>query len=289
MEEKTINSQELMNVLRSMKDEDELFYFFLRTCENGNLQLCQMCLDAGADINIYEHFHHQPLLKVLVSSGKFTTKVADWLIEKGADINITGYGNFTPLTTACYNGELEIAKYFIDKGIKIRQYKKDGDTSDLYYAVGGGNYEIVRLLLEAGADLEADVRYEDNPFIRAVEEKKSNIVELFLQKGVSPNFYLYGSTPLHNAVAERDTEIARLLLEYNANVNAKLQDSCSFIKEYLAVNSIDIAIFNQDIAMQKLLLEFGGTISSKEEKIKALTMCCEDEEISPMIKKVLAS
>lgn len=287
MEEKTINYQELVDVVRRMKRKDELFYFFLRSCESGNLQLCQLCLDAGADINIYEHWYKQPLLLVLIDNGKFTTKVADWLIEKGAEINI-GSGRYTSLSLACSKGDFNIAKYFIDKGIKIHQYKEDKEISDLYCAVNGGNYEIVKLLVELGVDLEADVRYEANPFVRAVEMRKSNIVELFLKKGVIPNLYCYGRTPLHIAVKNKDLETAQLLLKYNANVNAQLQCG-NWIEDYLSVTPMDMAVFMKDTDMQKLLRDFDGGVSSKEEKLKAITEYCNSEKISSMIKKVLAS
>ena len=71
MEEKSIQYQELLKVVRSMRREDELFYFFLRACENGNLQICQICLDAGADINIFEHFYNK---HSAVSAGKNTER-----------------------------------------------------------------------------------------------------------------------------------------------------------------------------------------------------------------------
>lgn len=296
MEEKTIKSNELIDVLRSMNN-NELFNFFLYSCENGHLDLCQLCLDVGADINIRECYYGHTLLYILVSNGKFTATVADWLIGKGADINAGSNTGWTPLTMACYRGNFAIAKYFIDKGSTIRQYKDAKDVStDLYLAVsgdfdnprGGNHLEIVKLLLEKGVDLDADIQHHMNPFIYAIEKKKTNIVELFLQRGLSPNYYHQGITPLHIAVANKDTKTARLLLDYNANVNANLQDSYT-IKKYLSITPMDIAVFKHDTKMQQLLLEFGGTTSSKEERINALLECCDDNEVSSKIKKVLAS
>lgn len=287
MAKETIQYQELLNVVRSMKREDEVFYFFLRACENGNLQICQICLDAGADINICEHFHKQTLLEKLVESGKFTTEVGDWLIEKGA--NITGLGGWSNLTAACYQGSFDIAKYFIDKGIKIKQYKDNEGSSDLYYAVYGKNYEVVKMLLELGVDLESNIRYEQNPFIQAINSEQPKIVELFLQKGASPDFYTYGKTPLHIAVSNKDIHTVNILLKYNANVNARLKESAIFINDDFALTPMDIAVLNQDIDMQKLLSAFGGTVSSKEEKIQVLTECSDSEKGFLMMKKILAS
>ena len=51
--EQTITSEELISVLKLMNEEQK-YYFFLRTCQAGNLKICQICLDAGIDINIRE-------------------------------------------------------------------------------------------------------------------------------------------------------------------------------------------------------------------------------------------
>ncbi len=290
MAKETIQYQELLNVVRSMKRKDELlFYFFLSACENGNLQICQFCLDAGADINFREPYYKETLLIKLVKSGKFTTEVGDWLIEKGANINIPGIAGFTSLTEACCQGSFDIAKYLIDKGIKIRQYKNERElSSDLYYAVCGKNYEIVKMLLNSGVDLESTIK-GDNLLIAAVNRKQPKIVELFLQKGASPDFCTCYKTPLHIAVSNKDIQTANILLKYNANVNARLKGSARFVNDDVVLTPLDIAVLNQDIDMQKLLTAFGGTVSSKEEKIQTLTECNDSNKGFLMLKKILAS
>lgn len=292
MSKKTIQYQELLNVVRSLSNvgKDNLFYFFLSACENGSLQICQICLDAGADINITESRYGHTLLYKLVENGKFTTEVADWLIEKGADINIPTKFGMTNLSRSCLSGNFESAKYFMDKGIKIAK-------DDLHYAVCGGNYEIVKMLLELENDLK-DISYS---FFDAIVSKRTNIVELFLQKGATPNFYSgSGITPLHRATLNKDIQTAQILLKYNASVNAKLKADARFVydefttdkypfNQSFALTPMDIAVINQDIAMQKLLTSFGGFVSSKEEKIQALSECSNNEIAISILKKILAS
>lgn len=201
MSKKTIQYQELLNVVRNLR-KDDLFYFFLSACEKGSLQICQICLDAGADINITESNYGYTLFFKLAENGKFTTEVADWLIEKGADINIPTKFGMTNLSRSCLSGNFESAKYFMDKGIKIAK-------DDLHYAVCGGNYEIVKMLLELENDLK-DISYS---FFDAIVSKRTNIVELFLQKGATPNFYSgSGITPLHRATLNKDIQEKRVNL-----------------------------------------------------------------------------
>ena len=84
---KSIKKEELIAVLQRMENED-LYNFFLRCCEVENLDLCQICLDAGFNVNSRESTYGTPVIVMLVSTEKLTIKVADWLIKKGADINL---------------------------------------------------------------------------------------------------------------------------------------------------------------------------------------------------------
>ena len=193
------------------------------------------------------------------------------------------------------NGNYDIAKYFIDKGIKLTKYH-DRFGGDLHWAVHEKHYDIVKLLLESGAEFETDVKEDtENPFFCAVERKQYQIVELFLQKGTSPNFYVYGDgymiTPLHLATQMKDIKMASILLKYNANVNAKMDNNNKrFIKDTTLLTPMDIAVFNQDVEMQKLLESFGGIVSSKEEKIQSiLEHYDEDNEKYLQLKKLLKS
>lgn len=289
MAKKMIKYQELVNVVRGVKSNDAMFEFFLSACKNANLQICQICLDAGADINIRESFHKESLLDNLISSGKFTTEVGDWLIEKGVDVNVMSYySDMSSLSMACLSGNIEIVKYFIDKGLKIRQPKDDNvKHSDLDYAVWGGNDEVVKMLFELGADLD------EYAYIRALEGKKCKIVELFLQNGASANINCGGYRPLHIATKNHDIQTANILLEYNAKVNAKIKWlGCSFSygDHDFVLTPMDIAVSTKDIDMQKLLESFGGSVSSKEEKIQVLVNAENfKDECCSALKKIMKS
>lgn len=296
MAKENVDYQELLNIVRSMKNSDELYYFFLRACENGSLNVCQICLDAGADINMRESKYKHTLLNGLTENNKLTPEVADWMIKNGADINLVGYGQ-SNLSWACINDNYDIAKYFIDKGIKFTKYDSNlGLVGDLYWAVDGKNYNIVKLLLESGVEFETDVICDSNPFMNAVENKLYEIAELFLQNGLSPDFYAYDFyhycvAPIHIATKMKDIQMTSILLKYNANVNAKIKNNNEwFIEDTTLLTPMDIAVFNQDVEMQKLLESFGGIVSSKQEKIQSIQKNCdEDDKKALLLKKLLES
>lgn len=293
MKEKTIKDNELLDVLRRM-NRNELFSFFEYSCASGHLDLCQLCLDAGENMT---HSVEGPILVALVRQGIFNTKAADWLIEKGIDLNACDDIGYSALTYACSHGNFDCAKYLIDKGAIIYQCKykfKKRYESDLCVAINSCScniaqkdqyVKIVRLLLEKGVDLEVNNK-KFNPLEEAIKYCYSDIIELFLKRGISPDYKYKGLTLLQYAVTKKETKMTRLLLEYNADVNAKIKDT-NTVKKYLALTPMDIAVSQNDAKMQELLLEFGGSTSSKEERIDVILK--NNTAVFSKIKKVLES
>lgn len=290
MTQRKISYDSLVSTLRLMARSDNLFYFFLRACEHGDLEICQACLDAGADINIVEHFHKETLLITMLYAGTLTVKVADWLISKGADINKSNIApEQTPLTLACYHGNFEWVKYFIEKGAKLdcrgQSPMCQAISSDIHHNVTI-ICKIVKLLLDSGAPTEENKPAEYfNPFVNAVSRKYSEVVKLLLEYGASPNHYLNdGRTPLHIAVSKGDVETARILLEGKADVNAPLSKNCYLIKSYKgASNSMDMAIAKKDTEMINLLVSFGGQASERFKKIQTLMELSTDNDVASIV------
>ena len=75
--------------------------------------------------------------------------MAQYLVDHGADIEV---GASTPLMEASQEGHIEIVKYIIDKGANIHALTNTMDTS-LTCAAANGHTNIVKLLLECGAVL----------------------------------------------------------------------------------------------------------------------------------------
>ena len=93
---------------------------------------------------------------------------------------------------ACFNINIKTVKNYINNGGNIDAKDERGFTG-LMYAAQGGHYELVRLLLENGAD----------PNIKA----------------------LNGSTALILASTEREiSDIINILLDYGADINAIIEE-----------------------------------------------------------------
>ena len=124
---------------------------------------------------------------------------------------------------------------------------RNGDPL-LYYAVMKGYIDIVKLLLEHGADANAHDRFINwGPLHIAAQSGNIEIVKLLLEHGADVHDSAgNGDTPLHNAVISNKIETAMLLLEHGARVNARniwdrtpFHYSCNKTVEFLAARVIE--------------------------------------------------
>ncbi len=96
-------------------------------------------------------------------------------------------------------------------------------TTKLFWAARGGDLEITRLLLEAGAKVAAEEHSEESSLHAAVEDANLPMVNLLLDydAAVALDWFDYvNRTPLIIAVEMESIPIARRLIEAGADVNA---------------------------------------------------------------------
>ena len=91
-------------------------------------------------------------------------------------------------------------------------------------AVDAGNFEIVKLLVDHGADINAKDFYNSTPLINAVGKYYTKIVEYLILKGANVNVK-YSSdewpTPIFLAVGSDYIPMAELLIKYRADLHKK--------------------------------------------------------------------
>ena len=104
-------------------------------------------------------------------------------------------------------------------------------TGVLHLAVFEGDVNVVRALLEAGADPNIEDERGTMPLYLA--ELGSELFIVLLEGGADPNIkYESGATPLHLAVFEGDVNVVRALLEAGADPN--VQDQGGAVPLHLA-------------------------------------------------------
>lgn len=112
----------------------------------------------------------------------------------------------------------------------------------LVSAAAMGEAKICRVLIEAGADMDAHSgqTMRTTPLHQAISYGQAECARMILEAGADPNLVVDGKTPLHNACSysrcSPKFEIADLLLQHGAQVNPP-QDSARLTPLQLAVRT----------------------------------------------------
>jgi uncharacterized protein len=102
-----------------------------------------------------------------------------------------------------------------------------GLESAIFPAIRGGQIEIVKLLIERRANVNAHNELGDTPLLVAVEHGPIEIVQMLLDAGADPNKPNFERSirPLIAAVSRGDAEIVKALVKADAWVNSSHYDT----------------------------------------------------------------
>ena len=164
-----------------------------RAAMSGNCDLVAWCLDQKAKTNIkYKLTGETPLIAAVRAKH---LDVALLLVERGANPNLKGRYGETALLSAANQGETALVKALLDKKAKIlpATAKLDRKTG-LHFACEHGHTDIVRLLVDAGADVnladsggEAPLGLAARSWRRRSDEEILVVFDLLLAKGADVN------------------------------------------------------------------------------------------------------
>ena len=107
---------------------------------------------------------------------------------------------------------------FVGKGGMLDTGKRGEYKMTIYQAASTGDLETVEKLLESGTDVNQKIRQGYTPLMAAGTKE---ITEFLISKGASVNESTIFGTALHEAVNSRRYEVAKVLLENGASVDAK--------------------------------------------------------------------
>lgn len=106
----------------------------------------------------------------------------------------------TPLHLASKNGDLELVRVLVNAGVNIDGYDQNQNTP-LKLAATYGKIEVVRFLVSKGAKIDHANYYSVTPLMSAIFSDRLDVVKFLLQAGANPNTPLtfFKRTPLHFA------------------------------------------------------------------------------------------
>jgi ankyrin repeat protein len=236
----------------------------------GDADAVRTLLDANRDA-VYvrnqdeENFDEMTPLHSAAKYGQLA--IVKLLVERGAEVYSNPVATYPPVVVAAWHKHPPVVDYFLseipDKArgtnglgvtihlaarqswtgivrkhleidpLSVHQRGLIGDTP-LHWPAHNGFVEIVEMLLDAGADVEADeIGWIGGKPIHWACEHKPATTKLLIERGakvnsrnVLPTSSCFGRTPLHHNAAQRDDcgEATELLLAAGAEIDAADND-----------------------------------------------------------------
>ncbi len=129
----------------------------------------------------------------------------------------------TALMRAIESNDAAAVRKLIGQGANVDELTSSGDAP-LVMAAYLGHAEIVRLLLEAGADVKAvDPGMKATALHAAAYAGRTEAAKLLVQGGIDIDRQgpYNGYTALHDAIWQNNVEVARVLIDAGANLTLK--------------------------------------------------------------------
>ena len=127
-------------------------------CSRGNLDIAQILLKYGANVNGQSEGGDSALMEA-VDCDK--AHIVNWLLSEGADVNAqsTSKGHGTALIIACRRNTKLILKQLLEHGADVNVRLSNRfleEVSALSVACSQADLDILRMLLDNGADINAE-------------------------------------------------------------------------------------------------------------------------------------
>jgi uncharacterized protein len=168
----------------------------------------------------------------------------EYLLDAGADVNAAGRVGETALHAVCWGKDASIVALLLDHGADVNALF--GRESPLLIASGYGSFDMVSLLVEAGAEVNYKNESNGTPLRKASMAGCVQTVQFLFEHGAElDTLDSDGETPLCIALRCGHCEVAEYLLSVGASVDPVrlereyIEDG---ICEYDHVNSLQLML-----------------------------------------------
>ena len=264
-----INNGESKPIFRAINNNNE-----------NNREIVKYLLEQGVDVNGGEGYvppvvmaaknNHYDVVKYLIEKGanlvpssdfynvlyeaanNGNTQMIDLILKSGYPLDDNYL--FSTATKAIKNRNIDVLQYLLGNGYDLK-VKKDGESL-LEYA---DDYNIAKVLVEGGLDI--------NEYNKSAKDLK--MLEYLFENGASPNRIL------ENAITYGNTDILKLAIKYNANINCKNEIGTTALIEATKLGSRGCV---------KILLQSNADIGKKDRMGKTALDYAKDNNSKDIIK-----
>ncbi len=224
--------------------------------KKGVLENVRLLGEHGVRVN-REHLEEKTMLMHAVARGY--RDIAAYLLQKGARVDAQDRYGYSALMHAT---DPRIVRLLIEHKADLNLQDKYGRTA-LMHAVRKGRFEIVRLLVQKGADIDAQ-RSSNTPLAVALASKRYKIASFLIAGGANVNATMkpgfQGSlSVLEKAVRLGRLELVRALLDKGAKVGHRVVDGSG---DWAGYNALLFAAYRGHLDIVRLLVERGADLNA---------------------------
>jgi ankyrin repeat protein len=196
------------------------------------------------------------------------------ILAAGTPVDLRDTRGTTPLMHAAVVGSLEAMKLLLKAGADVNA-RNGLDATPLVWAASSP--DRANLLLDAGAEVNVVTKMWRTPLMMAAGTSGSAAtVKRILEKGAKTELQdVRGNTALLDAAAANETESVRLLLAHKADVNAG---------DFAGLTALSHAAGHSNVAMIRMLLAKGaGVNASHKREIKVRNGLIAASNLTPLM------
>ncbi|CAF1644624.1 unnamed protein product, partial [Didymodactylos carnosus] len=130
--------------------------------EEGHFGVVELLIRHGADVNrspqgnVAKDLRIENQTPLLIACMRNHEKIIRFLIQNGANVNVTSDRGSSPFLAICQHNNVELASLLIKHGARydVEAYNLyDGKINGLIVAAESGSFDILKLLVENGLDV----------------------------------------------------------------------------------------------------------------------------------------
>jgi ankyrin repeat protein len=223
----------------------------------GSTAVVELLLDHKVDIDVRIDLGETSLY---LAAFEGHHQVLELLVRREANSLLVDRDGKTPLQTAATYGKFECVRILVEtRPNDINMKNKKGITA-LAYAASNDHLEIVRVLLEKGADPDIACPFGQTPLLRASYFGHLRIVEALLSATRLPNAKTKaGWTAVYTALQQKNPEVAEYLVRKGVDCESKSD---------FGIAPIHLAAENGQVGIMSTLLSVGADANMRTERFK---------------------
>jgi ankyrin repeat protein len=219
-------------------------------------------INSGIDINTH---HPDAGSALMAASLQGHQAMVDTLLELGAAVDQQhGSTQMSPLHMAAANGHVDVVALLLNSGASVDAHD-DQQWTPLMFAAQEGHTQVVTTLLAAGADVDSGDDHGCSALMQAARSGHSDAAQTLLDHDADANFIADWATPLIMAAAAGRVNVVTLLLDAGAELD--------FLHPEDGYSALMLAALQGHSEVVRLLLAHGADVNQQTTwSVNALIM-----------------